>query len=286
MSSDHSYRLCRKLFKIYLFIYFWLCWVFTAVQAFLCLQQMGVLSSCSPRASHCGGFSCCGARAVGRGGSAVAALGLWSTGSAAVARGLSCSATRGVLLDKESNPRLLRWQAYSLPLSPQGNPATFFNVDGVLVSIFQIMIRNFGGEAEKLIFKTISRWLWYYARLKNYLFQPPMQCSGASLVAQVKVSACNEGDMGSILGSGRSPGEGNGNPLQYSCLENPMDGGAWWATSAHGVTKSQTWLSNFTFTSLCNAVALLWKPWCRLFQRWMFHTPVRTLWRDFMIKCM
>ena len=46
-------------------------------------------------------------------------------------------------------------------------------------------------------------------------------------------------------GSGRSPGEGNGNPLQYSCLENPMDGGAWWAT-VHGVTKSRTRLSDFT----------------------------------------
>ena len=42
-----------------------------------------------------------------------------------------------------------------------------------------------------------------------------------------KAPACNEGDLGSIPGSGRSPGEGNGNPLQYSCLENPMDGGAW-----------------------------------------------------------
>ena len=55
-------------------------------------------------------------------------------------------------------------------------------------------------------------------------------------------------NLGSIPGSGRSPGERNGNPLQYSCLENPMDGGAWWAT-VHGVTKSQTRLSNFTFTS-------------------------------------
>ena len=45
-----------------------------------------------------------------------------------------------------------------------------------------------------------------------------------------------------IPGSGRSPGEGNGNPLQYSCLENPMDGGAWWAT-VHGVTKIWTRLS-------------------------------------------
>ena len=48
--------------------------------------------------------------------------------------------------------------------------------------------------------------------------------------SEVKVSACNEGDLGLIPGSGRSPGEGNGNPLQCSCLENPMDGGAWWAT--------------------------------------------------------
>ena len=44
-----------------------------------------------------------------------------------------------------------------------------------------------------------------------------------------------------------TPGEGNGTPLQYSCLENPMDGRAWWA-AAHGVTKSQTRLSEFTFT--------------------------------------
>ena len=45
-------------------------------------------------------------------------------------------------------------------------------------------------------------------------------------------------EMGSISGLGRSPGEGNGNPLQYSCLKNPMDKGAWWAT-IHGVEKSQ-----------------------------------------------
>ena len=61
-----------------------------------------------------------------------------------------------------------------------------------------------------------------------------------SLVAQmVKASACNAGDLGLIPGSGRSPGEGNGNPFQYSCLENSMVGGAWWAT-VHGVAKSQT----------------------------------------------
>ena len=54
-----------------------------------------------------------------------------------------------------------------------------------------------------------------------------------------KVSACSVGDLGSIPGSGRPPGEGNGNPLQYLCLENPMDRGAWQA-AVHGVTESDT----------------------------------------------
>jgi len=57
-----------------------------------------------------------------------------------------------------------------------------------------------------------------------------------------KESACSAGDagaMGSIPGSGRSPGGGNGSLLQYSCLENPMDGGAWWAT-VNGITESDT----------------------------------------------
>ena len=60
-------------------------------------------------------------------------------------------------------------------------------------------------------------------------------------------------DVGLIPGLGRSPGEGNGNPLQYSCLENSMDRGAWQAT-VHGVTKSQTRLSDFTFTSHFHAL--------------------------------
>ena len=63
--------------------------------------------------------------------------------------------------------------------------------------------------------------------------------------SEVKASAWNVGDLCSIPVSGRSPGEGNGNPLQHSCLENPMEGGAQQAT-VHGVTKSQTGLSDFT----------------------------------------
>ena len=58
-----------------------------------------------------------------------------------------------------------------------------------------------------------------------------------------KESASSAGDLGSIPGLGRSPGDGNGNPLQYPCLENLMDRGAWWA-AVHGVTKSQARLSD------------------------------------------
>ena len=83
-----------------------------------------------------------------------------------------------------------------------------------------------------------------------------MQAALTSLVAQtVKASAYKVEDPGLIPGSGRSSGEGNGNPLQYSCLENPMDGGAWQAT-VRGVARSRTRLSNFT-----TSIILFW-PCC------------------------
>ena len=92
--------------------------------------------------------------------------------------------------------------------------------------------------------------------------------AGGSVVKNLSSSV---GDMGSIPGSGRSPGEGNGNPLQYSCLENPMDGGALWAT-VHGVAKSQTQLSNFTFTLPRGKRADVWwelaMRWARILDTW------------------
>ena len=72
-----------------------------------------------------------------------------------------------------------------------------------------------------------------------------------------KASACNVGQLGSIPGSGSSLGEGNGNPLQYSYLENPMDRGAWQAT-VHGVTKSQTLTLSLSFSMLIVTEAILW----------------------------
>ena len=75
---------------------------------------------------------------------------------------------------------------------------------------------------------------------------PTSTGSLASLVVQrlKQTSACNAGDLGSIPGLGRSPGEGNGNLFWYSCLETFMDRGAWWATGSQGRTR----LSDFTFT--------------------------------------
>ena len=74
-------------------------------------------------------------------------------------------------------------------------------------------------------------------------------------------SACNEGEAGSIPGSGRSPGEGNGNPLQYSCLGNPMDRGAWHATVLHSVAKSRTWLSEHTRSFHYMSVNVCFQLW-------------------------
>ena len=72
---------------------------------------------------------------------------------------------------------------------------------------------------------------------------------GSSFFKESACNAGNTGDVRSIPGSGRSPGEGNGNSLQYSCLKNIMDRGAW--QGVHGVAKSLTWLRDNNFTSLC-----------------------------------
>ena len=77
--------------------------------------------------------------------------------------------------------------------------------------------------------------------------------AGSALVVQAVKNACNAGDSDSIPGLGRFPAEGHGNPLQYSCLENSKDRGAWRAT-VHGVTKSRTWLSDSHFHFLSSTV--------------------------------
>ena len=74
-------------------------------------------------------------------------------------------------------------------------------------------------------------------------------CEGLLQWLSGKESACNAGDLGSVPGSGKSPGGGHSNPLQYSCLENPMDRGAWRA-AVHGVVQSRTHLSTYSCDDL------------------------------------
>ena len=80
-----------------------------------------------------------------------------------------------------------------------------------------------------------------------------------TVVRNPLASAGDLGDEGSIPGSGRSPAEGNGNPLQYSCLENPVDRGAWWAT-VHRVAKNWTHLKGLSTHSCPNISPRGWLP--------------------------
>ena len=91
----------------------------------------------------------------------------------------------------------------------------------------------------------ICRWIlypWATREAPNRILELLRWLSGEE-------SACQAGEMGSIPGSGSSPGKGNGNPLQYSCLGNPKDRGAWRAT-VHGITKSQTQLGDLNSNNL------------------------------------
>ena len=85
---------------------------------------------------------------------------------------------------------------------------------------------------------------WSFDLELSSLNEQPLPCMGFSSSSVGKESACSAGDLGLIPGLGRSPGEGNGNPLQYSCLENSMDRRAWQAT-VHGIAKSQTQLCDY-----------------------------------------
>ena len=107
----------------------------------------------------------------------------------------------------------------------------------------------------------------------------PLEFPGSS---EDKASTCHAGDQGSIPGLGRSPGEGNGNPLQYSCLENPMDRGAWPAT-VHGVTKSQTRLSKFTSLLHFKALTVWMTINCgKFWKRWEYQTTWPVSWETCM----
>ena len=102
-------------------------------------------------------------------------------------------------------------------------------------------------------FKTIWSFL---EKIKIELPYNPVACQVALVVKNPPATSGDIRDMGSIPESGRSPGERNGNPIQYSCLEYPTDRGAWWAT-VHGVAKSQAWLKQKIHSPYNPAIPLL-----------------------------
>ena len=110
-------------------------------------------------------------------------------------------------------------------------------VNFLLFSLLKVYMSNHLG---------VELLLRYYSLLKTTLDIPTLALPGGS---EGKESACSAGDLGLSPGLGRSPGEGNGNPVQYSRLENSMDRGDWQAT-VHGVAKSRTQLSTNTHTQL------------------------------------
>ena len=129
----------------------------------------------------------------------------------------ACTAGTPTRLSPSSVTASRRTPISRLPLDTLIPPLffSFFNINWLLLDLDSVLIK--------------TTYLHWWRRL-------PCSSNG-------KESACEAGDQGSIPGLGSSSGEGNGNPLQYSCLENSMDRGSWLAT-VHGVAKSWTWLSD------------------------------------------
>ena len=138
--------------------------------------------------------------------------------------GLSCSQACGIFPAQGSNPCLLHWQVNSLPLSHQEIP-------GPVHVFFFFFHLSFGHAACRIL-------------VPQPRIEPrPSAVRGFPGGSNGKESAFNAGDLSSIPGSGRFPGEGKGCPLQYSCLENSMDRGAW-QVAVHEVARSRTRLSD------------------------------------------
>ena len=96
---------------------------------------------------------------------------------------------------------------------------------------------NFMGISDRSLYGELWRTFYFLKMLSLFLLDMHIELAGFPGGTSGKEPTCNGGGVGSVPGSGRSPGEGHGNPLQYSGLENPMDRGAWWAT-VHGVTHN------------------------------------------------
>ena len=112
----------------------------------------------------------------------------------------------------------------------------------VIISILQMRCRDLP-HSSKWEIGPLDHHIFSLSGTSAHPLSQVATASGLPCGSDGKESACHAGDLGSIPGSERCPGEGNGNPLQHSCLENPMDRGAWWAT-VHGVAKRHDRVTN------------------------------------------
>ena len=166
---------------------------------------------------------------------------------------------QGTFLTQGSNPGLLHWQVDSLPLSHQeAFTFHFYALEKEMATPSSVLAWRIPGMGEPggLPSAGSHRVGHNWSDLAAAAAAAPGSIKSLFILNQSclpggsdsKAFACNARDLGLIPGSGRSPGEENGNPLQYSCLENSIDRGAWWATVL-GISKSLTQLSDFTFIS-------------------------------------
>ena len=146
----------------------------------------------------------------------------------------SHSLLQGIFSTQGSNPGLLYCRQVLYSLSHQGSH----------LDIYWKLKQRKPKQNPHILNECVLTMLWLSAWNHLWRFSHGQDFPGGS---EGKASAYSAGYPGSISGSGRSPEEGNGNPLQYSCLENLMDRGAWRST-VHGIAKSQTQLSDFIFT--------------------------------------
>ena len=149
-----------------------------------------------------------------------------------MAHRLSYSVACAIFMDQGWNPCVLHWQVDSLPLSYQGSSHLTFNFLSWVFYFFQLSWWILD-KYNCAYLKYVTWWLHFKDLAVSILGFP-----GGSVLKNLPASA---GDMGSIPGSGGSPGGENANPLQYSCLENPMDRGAWQAI-VHGIAKGCLYL--------------------------------------------
>ena len=154
----------------------------------------------------------------------------------------------------------------SIPLSLYCS-CSFPQIVGYFIIINVLHVHNLF----QALFSSVTSFYFYFSSFASYLLVPPSHNHGLPCGSAGKESACNTGDLGSIPGIRRSPGEGKGYPLQYSGLENSMD------CIAHGVAKSRTCLNNFHTTVTIHQPIITSHPLSLPLAMQGFYFPIKEL---------